>query len=82
VVSTRTAEVLGARAVLVDGVERAGTAYRWVGGAYPEGAEFVVDGGGLLLEYAVLQDSGRWQVTLAEVTGPWPTPLTWPATSP
>jgi hypothetical protein len=82
VVSTRSAEVLGERAVLVDDVEHVGTAYRWVGGAYPDGAEFVVDPGGLLLEYAVAQDSGRWQVSLAEVTGPWPTPLAWPAPTP
>jgi hypothetical protein len=78
VVSERTAETLGERTVVVGGVERVGTAYRWVGGAYPDGAEFVVDAGGLLLEYAVTQESGRWQVSLAEVTGPWPTPLTWP----
>jgi hypothetical protein len=79
VVSSRTAEVLGERGVVVDGVERAGTAYRWRGGAYGEdGAEFVVDPGGLLLAYAVTQPSGRWEVTLAEVTGPWPVPLSWP----
>jgi hypothetical protein len=82
VVSERTAQVLGERSVLVGGVERAGTAYRWVGGAYPDGAEFVVDDGGLLLEYAVAQDSGRWQVTLSELTGPWPAPLTWPTATP
>jgi hypothetical protein len=71
VTSSRTAEVLGGRAVVVDGVERAGTAYRWIGGAYGEdGAEFVVDPGGLLLSYAVTQPSGRWEVALAEVTGP------------
>ncbi|MFN8169319.1 MAG: hypothetical protein U0S36_11100 [Candidatus Nanopelagicales bacterium] len=79
VVSSRDAEVLGPRAVVVDGVEREGTAYRWTGGAYGEdGAEFVVDAGGLLLEYAVTQPSGRWRVGLAEVTGPWPAPLSWP----
>ena len=40
--------------------------------AYGEdGAEFVVDPGGLLLAYAVTQPSGRWDVTLAEVSGPW-----------
>jgi hypothetical protein len=72
VTSSRTAEVLGERVVAVDGVERAGTAYRWIGGAYGEdGAEFVVDAGGLLLSYAVTQPSGRWEVSLAEVTGPW-----------
>lgn len=72
VTSSRTAEVLGERAVVVDGVERAGTAYRWIGGAYGEdGAEFVVDQGGLLLSYAVAQPSGRWEVVLAEATGPW-----------
>lgn len=79
VVSSRAAEVLGARGVVVDGVEREGTAYRWTGGAYGEdGAEFVVDTGGLLLAYAVTQPSGRWEVTLAEVTGPWPEPSSWP----
>ena len=73
VTSSRTAEVLGERPVVVDGVEHAATAYRWIGGAYGEdGAEFVVDAGGLLLSYAVTQPSGRWEVTLAEVTGPWP----------
>jgi hypothetical protein len=73
VTSHRTADVLGDRTVVVDGVERAGTAYRWAGGAYGEdGAEFVVDPGGLLLAYAVTQPSGRWEVTLAEVTGAWP----------
>ena len=67
------------REVLVDGVARAGTAYRWTGGAYGEdGADFVVDAGGLLLSYAVTQPSGRWEVTLAEVTGPWPVPSSWP----
>ncbi len=72
VTSSRTAEVLGERVVVVDGAEHAGTAYRWVGGAYGEdGAEFVVDPGGLLLEYAVTQPSGRWEVRLAEVSGPW-----------
>jgi hypothetical protein len=82
VVSTRSAEVLGGRVVLVDGVEHVGMAYRWVGGAYPDGAEFVVDDGGLLLEYVVAQDSGRWQVTLSELTGPWPAPLSWPTPTP
>lgn len=78
VTSSRTAEVLGERAVLVDGVERAGTAYRWAGGAYGEdGAEFVVDPGGLLLSYAVTQPSGRWEVALAEVSGPWVVPSSW-----
>ncbi len=77
--SRRSAEVLGDREVLVDGVARAGTAYRWTGGAYGEdGADFVVDAGGLLLSYAVTQPSGRWEVTLAEVTGPWPVPSSWP----
>jgi hypothetical protein len=81
VVSERSAEALGERGVVVGGVEHPGTAYRWVGGAYPDGAEFVVDPGGLLLEYAVAQDSGRWVVSLAEVTGPWPEPLSWPSIS-
>jgi hypothetical protein len=72
VTSSRTAVLLGERGVVVDGVERAGTAYRWIGGAYGEdGAEFVVDPGGLLLSYAVTQPSGRWDVVLAEVSGPW-----------
>jgi hypothetical protein len=72
VTSSRTAEVLGDRAVVVDGVEHEGTAYRWIGGAYGEdGAEFVVDRGGLLLAYAVTQPSGRWEVALAQVSGPW-----------
>ena len=78
-VSRRSAEVLGAREVLVDGVARAGTAYRWTGGAYgDEGADFVIDAGGLLLSYVVTQPSGRWEVTLADVIGPWPVPLSWP----
>ncbi len=71
--SRRTAQPLGQRPVMVDGVEREGTAYHWVGGAYGEdGADFVVDPGGLLLAYSVTQPSGRWDVTLAEVSGPWP----------
>lgn len=77
--SERSAVLLGERTVVVDGVERAGSAYHWVGGAYPDGAEFVVDPGGLLLEYVVDQTAGRWRVCLAEVTGPWPVPLDWPA---
>jgi hypothetical protein len=77
--SRREAVVLGERGVVVDGVERAGAAYRWSGGVYgEEGAEFVVDDGGLLLAYSVTQPSGRWDVTLTEVTGPWPRPLSWP----
>jgi hypothetical protein len=76
VTSHRTAELLGERTVVVDGVERAGTAYRWIGGVYGEdGAEFVVDAGGLLLGYSVTQPSGRWEVALAQLEGPYPRPL-------
>jgi hypothetical protein len=79
VTSSRTAEMLGERVVVVGGAEHAGTAYRWFGGAYGEdGAEFVVDRGGLLLAYAVTQFSGRWEVSLAELSGPWPTLREWP----
>lgn len=81
-VSERTAEVLGERGVVVDGIERVGTAYRWIGGAYgDDGADFVVDDGGLLLAYAVTQPSGRWEISLADVTGPWPVPSSWPGSS-
>lgn len=76
--SHRTAEIRGEATVAVDGIDHPATAYRWIGGAYGEdGADFVVDDGGLLLSYSVTQPSGRWEVTLAEVTGPWPTPSAW-----
>ncbi len=78
-VDRRTAELLGEREVVVDGVARGGRAYRAVGGAYGErGAEFVVDEGGLLLGYTWDQPRvGAWDVRLDGLTGPWPTPARW-----
>ncbi len=83
-VDRRTAEVVGTEDVVVERATSAdeitqATIYRYVGGSYGEqGAEVVVDDGGLMRRYAWDQpDVGHWDVRLAEVTGTWPRPLTW-----
>jgi hypothetical protein len=75
----RQAEVVAEVEHQVDGRPVAAVVYRLTGGSYGEvGAQFTVDAGGLLLGYDWDQPgSGRWQVRLADVTGPWPAPASW-----
>ena len=74
--TTRSTPV-GAASVVVSGVERAGTAYDWVDSRSERPAVIVVDEGGLILRVRMQAPDGLLEVTLAEVTGPWPTPATW-----
>jgi len=80
----RTAKDVGTEGVVVERAESAdeveqATVFRYFGGSYSdEGAEVVVDSGGLLRRYAWDQPgAGHWDVRLAEVTGQWPRPRTW-----
>ena len=66
-----------ADSVLVDEVERAGTAYDWVDSRTGWTASMIVDRGGLLLRSRLAAPDGLLEVRLAEVYGPWPEPLRW-----
>jgi hypothetical protein len=63
--------------VTVDGVERAGTAYLWTYERSGLDAHVVVDDGGLLMRSRLAAPDGLLEVTLADVTGPWPRPAAW-----
>lgn len=84
VIDVRTARNVGTEDVVVERTESAdevepATVFRYFGGSYDEdGAEVVVDAGGLLRRYAWDQPgAGFWDVRLAEVTGAWPRPNSW-----
>lgn len=72
----RTA-VVGADSVVLDGEERAGTAYSWVEEVTGREGVVTVDAGGLILRTVVAASDGRLEVVLREVTGAWPTPSAW-----
>ena len=77
-VTTRWTTVdAGSADVMVDGAERAGTAYLWTDARSGLDAHVVVDGGGLLLRSRLAASDGLLEVTLADVTGPWPRPADW-----
>lgn len=67
----------GAGTALVGGEEHRGTAYDWVDSSTGWTASVVVDDGGLLLRTRLAAPDGELEVTLAEVEGPWPVPLSW-----
>lgn len=67
----------GSAEVVVDGVARPGTALLWSDRRSGLDAHVVVDEGGLLLRSRLAAPDGLLEVTLAEVTGPWPTPAAW-----
>ena len=77
-VATRwtTAEA-GPAVVSVGGDDHAGTSYLWNDARTGLDGHVVVDAGGLLLRSRVAAPDGLLEVTLAEVSGPWPRPSDW-----
>jgi len=77
-VATRwTTVAAGPAEVVVDGVAREGTAYLWTDARSGLDAHVVVDDGGLLLRSRLAAPDGLLEVTLTDVSGPWPRPADW-----